>query len=143
MRQGAPKSRTGSPCLGLLALEDMCVDVVVVGGVYHRRHDDIPYLRRLLVEYGSCLVQRTQGRRPLASSRRGSPQSAFSHRNRKYPFPSHKRQTIIFMVGRKKSHNTASTQEMAGDAGRYGRRKVTCYRESLLRSGRGVNALNQ
>jgi hypothetical protein len=45
---------------------------------------------------------------------------------RKYPFPYHKRKTIVFMVSRKKSNNEAHAQEIAGDEGRHGTRKVTC-----------------
>src|SRR5215471_15607850 len=62
---------------------------------------------------------------------------------RKYPFLSLKRKTIIFIVGRKKNNNTASMQEIAGVIGRKSRRKVTCEKSSLPRSGRGVNALRQ
>jgi hypothetical protein len=45
---------------------------------------------------------------------------------RKYPFPYHKRKTIVFMVSRKKSNNGAHAQDIAGDEGRYRTRKVAC-----------------
>jgi hypothetical protein len=45
---------------------------------------------------------------------------------RKYPFPYHKRKTIIFMVGRKKGNNWVSMRAMAGSEGGYGRKKGTC-----------------
>ena len=36
--QGAPASRTGSPCLGPCARKGRCFNMVIVGGVFHRRH---------------------------------------------------------------------------------------------------------
>jgi hypothetical protein len=57
--QGAPESRTGSPCLGPLSLKGMCCDMVVVGGVYHRRHDATPCPSMLPIGHGGCLLRST------------------------------------------------------------------------------------
>jgi hypothetical protein len=62
----------------------------------------------------------------------GQPSVCVRASEKKYPFLYHKRKTILFMVGRKKSNNRARRREMAGSTMRYGRKKVPC-KENLSR----------
>ena len=61
--QGAPESRTGSPCLMPLSRKGMGVDMVGIEGVYHRWHDATPCSSILPIGHGGCLLRSTPVRR--------------------------------------------------------------------------------
>ena len=124
MCQGTPESRTGSPCLRPLALKGMGFDLVVVGGVDHRQHDDTPCSSMLSIRHGSRLLGSSQCA-GTGGVEEGQSSVCVRSSERKYPFPYHKRKTIVFMVGRKNSNNAMNTREMAGYTSRYGKIKVT------------------
>jgi hypothetical protein len=103
----------------------MGFDLVVVGGVDHRQHDDTPCSNMLSIRHGSRLLGSSQCA-GTGGVEEGQSSVCVRSSERKYPFPYHKRKTIVFMVSRKKSNNEAHAQEIAGDEGRYGTRKGTC-----------------
>jgi hypothetical protein len=101
--QGAPASRTGSPCLGPCARKGKCFDMVVVGGVYHRRHHTTPCPSMLSIRHGGCLLRTCQSAGTGGVEEGQS--SLCSLIMKKYPFLYQKRKTIIFMVSIKKNNN--------------------------------------
>jgi hypothetical protein len=100
--QGAPASRTGSPCLGPCARKGRCFDMVVVGGVYHRRHHTTPCPSMLSIRHGGCLLRTCQSAGTGGVEEGQS--SLCSLIMKKYPFLYQKRKTIIFIVSIKKSN---------------------------------------
>src|SRR5712691_11793332 len=73
-----------------------------------------------------CLLRSSQCAGTSAASREGQSSVCVLSSERKYPFPHHKRTTIVFIVRRKNSNGYASTRKIAGFEGISGRRKVTC-----------------
>jgi hypothetical protein len=74
--------------------------------------------------HGGSLLQSASAQ-ALAASRRGIPQSAFSHIE-KVSFSVSQKKNNYFHGGRKNSNRRASTWEMAECEGIDGTRKVTC-----------------
>src|SRR5207245_626383 len=91
-----------------LALEGRCVDMVVVGGVYHRRHDDIllvPACFSRGMGAASCGARQYAG---TGGVEEGQPSVCVRVSMKKYPFSYHKRQTILFIIRRKMSKAASS-----------------------------------